>query len=166
MVKDLHFPRQYAAIFLVFLALDQWLKWYIRATFSEGEVRPFPWPGVFELKLAYNEGIAFGLAQGRGVLFAPVAIVIFIAVSVWAAKNKENKGKIQIPLGLISAGAVGNLIDRLWLGKVTDMFWFRPINFPVFNIADACLTVAVVMLFIHSLIFDGKNQEDKTLRPG
>lgn len=161
MVKGLHFPRQYAAIFAIFLVLDQFLKWYIRANWYEGQVKPFPWPGVFELKLAYNEGIAFGLAQGRGVYFAPVAVVIFIAVSYWAAKSKDNRGKIQVPLGLIAAGALGNLIDRVWLGKVTDMFWFRPINFPVFNIADACLTVAVFLLFIHSLIYDEKSEKKR-----
>jgi signal peptidase II len=51
----------------------------------------------------------------------------------------------------LAAGAIGNLIDRLWMQKVTDMFWFRPINFPVFNIADSCITVAAIILVVKGM---------------
>jgi len=54
----------------------------------------------------------------------------------------------HVALALVASGAVGNLIDRVWKQKVTDMFWFRAIDFPVFNIADACISVGVVLLFI------------------
>jgi signal peptidase II len=53
---------------------------------------------------------------------------------------------------MIGAGAIGNLIDRLAFGQVTDMFWFRAIDFPVFNVADACITVGVILLFIASMV--------------
>lgn len=56
-----------------------------------------------------------------------------------------------VTLGMLAAGAIGNLIDRLWMGKVTDMFWFRLINFPVFNVADACITVSAILLAIMSI---------------
>jgi signal peptidase II len=49
-------------------------------------------------------------------------------------------------MGLLAAGALGNLFDRVAFGKVTDMFYFRAINFPVFNVADACITIAAGLL--------------------
>jgi lipoprotein signal peptidase len=54
-------------------------------------------------------------------------------------------------MALLCAGALGNLIDRIWDKRVTDMFWFRAIDFPVFNVADVCITAAGVMLGVSVL---------------
>lgn len=140
-------PWLYLALVTGLLALDQWSKHVVRETFILGQAKPYPWPGVFELKLAYNEGIAFGMMQGRGQLFAPVAAIIAIGATWYAWKHLQVRG-LQILLGLLTAGAIGNMIDRLREGRVTDMFWFRAINFPVFNVADVCLTFAAIGLIV------------------
>lgn len=130
------------------LVLDQAVKWWVRGNLAPGQYLPGgkPWPGVFEITLSYNEGVAFGMFQGRGVLLTPVAIAIG-GFAVWyALKNRNDPAWSLLAMGLLCAGAIGNLIDRLWLGKVTDMFYFRPINFPVFNVADACITLAAALL--------------------
>lgn len=144
-------PNIFLGITLGLLAIDQLVKFWVRSSFVLGEARPYPWPGVFELKLTYNEGIAFGIAQGHGTMFAPIALLIAALTTWYAFKPNHQAKSLQTALGLLTAGAIGNLIDRVWMGRVTDMFWIRAINFPVFNIADVCLTFSVVLLFLISM---------------
>ncbi len=113
-----------------------------------GSIGALPWPGVFEITLNYNEGIAFGLMQGAGVLMAPIAVAIAGAAGWYSIRHPREAPLSHIAMGLLAAGALGNLVDRLVFRRVTDMFYFRPINFPVFNLADACITVATVLLLI------------------
>jgi signal peptidase II len=135
------------SVALGMLVLDQASKEVTRRAFAEGEAFPL-WPNVFELTLAYNKGIAFGMLQGAGVFLTPVAILIAGAAAWHSMRHPRESVWMHTAMGLLAAGAIGNLIDRLWLGKVTDMFWFRLINFPVFNVADSCITVATVMLIL------------------
>ena len=107
-----------------------------------------PWPGIFELTLTYNQGIAFGMFDGHGKFLSPIAIIIAAGATWYSLKHPDESWPSHLAMGLIGAGSIGNLIDRVWLGKVTDMFWFRLINFPVFNVADSCITVAVCILII------------------
>ena len=139
-------PRLYWALFIAFIAIDQAVKVWARGAMVESGSIPVPWPGVFELKLVYNQGVAFGMLQGMGVILAPVALAIVVFASLHSYKHKEDSPWLHIGLGLLSAGALGNLYDRIFHGKVTDMFWIRAIDFPVFNIADACISVAAVLL--------------------
>jgi len=144
--------------FLALLLVDQITKGMARAALNNGDwfantrvigsLSPLPAPGIFELKLIYNEGIAFGLLQGMGVFMAPIAILVSLYVA-WYSRTLPAKPTLpHVALGLIASGAIGNMIDRIWLGRVTDMFWFRAIDFPVFNIADACITVGTALFFI------------------
>lgn len=130
------------------LALDQATKAWARNTFVEHQSPGFPWPGVFELTLTYNKGIAFGMLQGAGVFLAPIAVAIAVAAWMYSHRNDSDGPLSHTAMALLASGALGNLYDRIALGKVTDLFWFRLINFPVFNIADACITVAAGLLII------------------
>lgn len=137
----------FLAIFLGMLALDQLTKHWARSGFAVGQVFPL-WPGVFELTLTYNRGIAFGLFEGAGHLFAPIAIAIAVGAGAFSYRHPSEPKVAHVALGLMAAGAIGNLIDRMWLGKVTDMFWIRAVNFPVFNVADVCITFAAAVLAV------------------
>lgn len=112
---------------------------------------------MFELKLVYNEGVAFGMMQGAGIYLTPVAVGIAVLAG-WYSWNhgKEHTG-LHVTCALLAAGSIGNLADRLAHGKVTDMFWIRAINFPVFNLADVCITVAGV-LFIFGALKDASHK--------
>lgn len=143
--------------FLFFLILDQAVKAWVRTSLFEHQSPGFPWPGVFEITLTYNKGIAFGMYQGFGVLFAPIAIIITLFSIFGSYRNPSAPRLFHFSLGLVAAGAIGNLIDRLWLGKVTDMFWFRLINFPVFNVADACISVAAILLAWYWIFGEGRS---------
>jgi len=135
------------------IVLDQITKWWARAAAEGVENRTLanPWPGVFELKLVYNEGIAFGMLQGFGILLWPIAIGIALAAGLYSFRHPRESPVSHVAMGLLAAGAIGNLIDRVLAGKVTDMFYVRAINFPVFNVADVCITFAAILLSFHWL---------------
>lgn len=132
------------------LVLDQAVKFWAREAVDGRENASIMalWPGVFELTLVFNRGIAFGQLQGYGVLLTPIALLI-AGGSIWYSMKHPQASRVyHIIAALFAAGALGNLIDRLFLGKVTDMFDLRLIKFPVFNVADACITVSGVIMVI------------------
>jgi signal peptidase II len=146
----------YSAIFFATLALDQWSKAAVRDAIPvSGSLGGKPWPGVFEITLTYNEGIAFGMLQGAGVFMSPIAVIIagLTASLSWRAPQAK-VWPYHAMLALFASGALGNMIDRIRDGKVTDMFWFRAINFPVFNVADVCISIATLLLLVGA--FDGE----------
>lgn len=138
-------------LFIGMLVLDQVVKFFAREAVDGREgasIYPL-WPNVFELTLVYNRGIAFGQLQGYGVLLTPIALIITGGAIWYSAKHPQASKIYHIVASLFAAGALGNLIDRLFdEGKVTDMFDFRLIGFPVFNIADACITVSGVIMVL------------------
>ncbi|MCH8978915.1 MAG: signal peptidase II [Armatimonadetes bacterium] len=135
------------------LALDQTSKFWARAAAEgvEGRIFLVPWPGVFEFKLVFNEGIAFGMLRGLGVWLAPIGVIIAGGAAWYSLKHPQESRATHVTMALLAAGAVGNLIDRIAFGKVTDMLWVRAINFPVFNVADVCITAAGAMLALSAI---------------
>lgn len=148
-------PWLFLIVFIAFIAIDQLVKAWARHTLLEYQSPGFPWPGVFEITLTYNAGIAFGKFQGAGVIFTPVALAIALLCGVFSFRNSKLSNLTHVSLGMLAAGAIGNLIDRLWFGKVTDMLWFRLIDFPVFNVADTCITISACLLILQ-FVFEGK----------
>jgi len=139
----------FLTVLLTMLLVDQSVKEWVREVIPRGGslsgAKPFP--GVFEITLNYNQGIAFGLFQGRANLMTPIALIIAIGAAVYSLRNQHEGLLMHIAMGLLASGALGNLYDRLFDPRgVTDMFWFRLIDFPVFNVADACITVATILL--------------------
>lgn len=110
------------------------------------------WDGVFELLYIENRGAAFGMLQGKLLFFLLIAVVV-LAGAVFAVVRMPATRK-YLPLHLIamflSAGAVGNMIDRFTRGYVVDFFYFKLIDFPVFNVADIYVTVS---MFVFILLF-------------
>ena len=129
------------------LIFDQWVKTWVRTNMRLDQSIAW-WPNVFELRYAKNSGIAFGQLEGKGVLLTPVAILIAIGAVVYIYRHPKESRWNHVAFGLLASGAVGNLYDRVVAHEVTDMFYFRLINFPIFNIADACITIATIMLMI------------------
>jgi signal peptidase II len=131
------------------LVIDQLVKFWVRSTMIPTQSLSAPWPGVFEIELTYNKGIAFGMLQGLGIYLAPVAIAIAILAGAYSYRNPQESPWLHASLGLIASGALGNLYDRAFHGKVTDMFSLVIIHFPVFNVADSCITVGATILVLH-----------------
>ena len=149
------------AVILVIVAvlIDQYTKYLAVTHLKDGPAFVLI-DNVFELNYLENRGAAFGLLQNRQIFFVYVAILIF-AFILYCYVRIPKTGR-YLPLRLcgifIVAGAAGNLIDRIRLGYVVDFFYFRLIDFPVFNVADIYVTVSFAVLLI--LIFFRYKEEE------
>lgn len=106
--------------------------------------------GVLELNYLENRGAAFGMLQNQKIFFVFVALVFLAVICFVLYKTPADKkyNKLHILLTFISAGAIGNLIDRLRLDYVVDFIYFSIINFPIFNVADIYVTCSTLILVI------------------
>ncbi len=110
---------------------------------------------VFELNYLENRGAAFGMFQNQKILFVIIAILMLLAVGYVLFKMPMTKkyGLLEFILVFISAGAIGNMIDRVKMNYVVDFFYFILINFPIFNVADIYVSVSCVILAILILFY-------------
>ena len=141
-----------AALSLALLGLDQWVKHYVTVNIPLGEAQPFL-PGLVELRTVHNYGAALSSFSGMRWLLVAVTSVIVIAVAVVLLRRI-----VRHPLGvaagfLILSGGVGNIIDRVRLGYVVDMFNLLFMNYPVFNVADILVVCGAVLGCIYYLWF-------------
>lgn len=138
-----------AAIILVILGvmLDQYTK-YLAIIHLKGQNPLVIFKNVFELQYLENRGAAFGLLQNRQFFFF-ISVMIISIVIIWFYTRVPMNRKF-LPLRLcavfIMAGAIGNCIDRVTQRFVVDFFYFKLINFPIFNVADIYVTVATFLL--------------------
>ena len=114
-------------------------------------------PGIIGLRYAENRGAAFSLFSGYPRLLGVLSLIILIAAFLWL--RRKNLAPFPLfALSLMAGGAAGNMLDRLIRGFVPDMIETLFISFPVFNIADSCLTVGCVLMMA-SLLFRPKDWE-------
>ena len=109
------------------------------------------------LQLQKNHGGVFGILQGKGYLFILLTMVALGFVGWMVHKARPEQRLLRVALGLVTAGAIGNLIDRLWFGYVRDFIYIERINYPAFNLADTCICVAAAILFVE-ILREGKGQ--------
>lgn len=146
-------------ISIVMIVIDQITKYVVRSNLFEYQMKPFlpSWNWV----LVYNKGAAFSFLGDQSgwqkVMFGLIALVVSIGI-VYYLLRKNYQLISGFAFSLILAGAVGNLIDRLIAGKVTDFIdWYVGTHhWPAFNFADSCISVGVALLIIESLFFTGK----------
>lgn len=134
---------------LALVALDQGTKAWVRHSFVLGESRPLI-DGILHLTYVRNTGAAFGLLQGQGPLLVAITVALGAFALTQRAKLKEARRGERLALTLAASGALGNLIDRLWFGWVTDFVDLRV--WPVFNVADAAIFVGVLLFAWYTLI--------------
>jgi signal peptidase II len=124
------------------VALDQATKALVRATIEPGERRAV-FPGV-ELVHTENTGVAFGALSGGGAVVTVVIALALVALLGYFATHVR-RPLFWLPTGMLLGGAIGNVIDRVRAGAVTD-FVQIPLGFPAFNVADMSITIGVVVL--------------------
>ena len=139
---------------LLLIGLDQIVKFLITSHMALYDTIPVI-KQVFHITYIQNKGAAWGSLQGkRYFLLAITILVLAFLVYFYVRMLKLNRYKdLRILFIFVFSGAVGNMIDRIRLGYVIDMFDFRLINFPVFNVADIYVTVAAFLLVILILIY-------------
>lgn len=128
------------------ILLDQITKFLVRVNLAQGDVwSPWPWLLPYARVVHwYNTGVAFGMLQGQNWFFAILAVIIASAIFILYPRFSGEDWLPRLALALQFGGAVGNLIDRIYVGHVTDFISIG--NFAVFNIADASITIGVLML--------------------
>jgi signal peptidase II len=133
--------RRAAAVVAAVLIADQLTKQLVRSSIALGDSRHLL-PGI-TLVHAQNSGIAFSLFTGSEAGVIVVAAVVLGAVLTYFARHREQRW-MWLACGLIVGGALGNLVDRLRVGMVTD--FIKLPDWPAFNVADASITIGVVAL--------------------
>ena len=149
-------------VIVVIVTLDQWSKWAIKTSFQLYESKPVI-QDIFHFTYVTNDGMAFGLSFPGGkhiLLVMTILLTGFIVGFLW--KEKDGHPLVKYGLALILSGAIGNLIDRLFYGKVVDFLDVMVGNFHwyIFNVADSAVTVGMVLFLIHSFLIE-EPSEDK-----
>ena len=145
----------YAILAVVLVIADQVVKFLIRSNLELGESVPFI-PHILNLTYYQNTGAAFSLFREHTWLLALISAVVSVALVAVMVRRVFRHPAGQVILAVILAGAVGNLIDRVLFGYVTDMFQTIFINFAVFNVADCCLVCGVIAMMVYVLFFYDK----------
>jgi signal peptidase II len=163
--------QDYLFLFLfsgAIIALDQWTKYLVREKLPFQAIwSPWPWLTPYARIVHWkNTGAAFGIFQGFGNVFTILAIIVSIAILYYFPQVPRRDWTLRLAMGLQLAGAVGNLIDRLFIGSVTDFISVG--NFAVFNIADASISIGVAILVLGMLAKEreGYLEERERLRKG
>jgi len=139
--------RLAGALALLTIALDQGAKALIEANLTSGERVDVL--GPLDLTLAHNDGVAFGLAAGGGAALIALTLVALGFVGLLFARDPTRPG-MWVAVGLLAGGAIGNLIDRVRAGAVTD--YVDLLSWPPFNLADVAITLGVVALALSYLV--------------
>ncbi|MCE5484044.1 signal peptidase II [Staphylococcus pseudintermedius] len=147
-------------ITLIILIGDQLTKFIIRTQMTLGESFAVV-PKFLYITSHRNNGAAWGILSGKMTFFYIITIIVLIALIVFYIKEVKNNMLMQIAISLLFSGALGNFIDRVSSGEVVDfidtvIFGY---DFPIFNIADASLTIGVVLLII--VLLKDQNQKGK-----
>jgi len=125
--------------------------------------------GYWDWRLSFNPGSAFGLfhsAEGARVLLSIVGVLAVLGMGWMVRKARDNQTVLLWALGLVAGGAIGNLIDRIYFGVVTDFtlwHWKTSAEWPVFNVADVVLVVGVGLLLLDVGKDGKKDKKDKKL---
>jgi signal peptidase II len=156
--------RIFSIVAILGLVADQLTKMWARGNLAPG--KPQAWFSLWSWDLSFNPGSAFGLFSSQaGARWALtiVGIVAAIAILVMLAKRNDGERWLAAALGLVFSGALGNVIDRLLYGKVTDFISWHvgTTKWPTFNVADAALVIGVVLLFF--VMPSEKSKKEKKL---
>ena len=139
---------------LVLILFDQFTKYMAVAHLKDQN--PFVLiQNIFQLQYLENSGAAFGLLQGKKVLFLIVTFAFLIAAGFLFYKLPLGRKyePLRIVIVVLASGAIGNMLDRVFRNYVVDFFYFEWIDFPIFNVADIYVTLSAATLFILLLFY-------------
>ena len=143
----------------IIVLLDQWTKQLVRTQVPFGQSwSPWPWLEPYARIVHWqNTGAAFGMLQNFGLVFTILAFIVAIAILYYYPRVPRSEWAMRLAMTLQMSGAVGNLIDRLTQGTVTDFISVG--NFAVFNVADASISVGTAILVLAVWISERKQRK-------
>jgi signal peptidase II len=139
--------RRDLAFFLIaagIIAFDQFTKWLVRSNLSLGETWPANSDAFIRIIHVVNSGAAFGILQGQTLFLIVTSCLGLAAIVLYYIYPPMEHGIIRVALGMQLGGAIGNLIDRVRMGEVTDFVDVG--DFPTFNVADASISVSIAVV--------------------
>ena len=141
------------------IILDQWTKALVRTNIPFGGYwSPWPWLAPYARIVNWdNTGAAFGMFQGFNGVLSILAIIVAVFIFYYYPKLSENDWPMRIAMGLMLGGALGNFVDRIMMGRVTDFISVG--SFAVFNVADSSITIGVILLIL--IVWYRDRQEKK-----
>ena len=131
--------------------LDQLSKVAMIHQLRLGQVQP-ALPGLLQWRLVENTGAAFSLFHGGVLWLGLISLLISLGLTFWLLRHPPRRRLNAVAYGLLLTGALGNGLDRWFRGAVVDWIELVPINFPVFNLADVAINVAVALLLLDALL--------------
>ncbi|KXG75972.1 signal peptidase II [Thermotalea metallivorans] len=131
--------------------LDQISKYMVQSRLAVNESLPVI-QNIFHITYVHNFGAAFGILKNQKYFFIVITLAVIIGIFLFLHTQSKVHGMVKYSLMMITGGAIGNLIDRIWLGYVRDFFDFR--IWPVFNIADMAIVCGAVLLSYYLIILD------------
>jgi signal peptidase II len=165
--------ERYAFLFTIaglIITLDQWTKYLVRSNLAFQETwSPWAWLSPYARIVHWkNTGAAFGIFQNLNTVFAVLAVVVTIAIIYFFPRVEKGEWPLRIALSMQMGGALGNLIDRLTQGYVTDFVSLG--RFAVFNVADASISMGVAVLVVgvwlterkHAAAVQKKGEDEQT----
>ena len=157
--KEVLYKLSYPVLIILLVVLDLFSKDYAANNFLFAQSYTTFIPFI-DFLLIYNSGIAFGIFDGYGNLASNLLLVITIFILIYLIRLlvKEKVKIAKLALSLITAGALGNIIDRFIDGKVTDFLHleFGSFSFFIFNLADAFITLGAILIIYFELIYKAK----------
>ena len=153
--KTIQFIGVDCILMVILTLLDQWTKsLVVHHLKDQSDIILIP--GIFRLHYLENRGAAFGILQGKKIFFVFFTLVVLCMIAYLYLKRIPDEKKFRLMDGiciLFFAGALGNFIDRVFRNYVVDFFYFKLIDFPVFNVADIYVTVAAFAMIILGLFY-------------
>tara|TARA_B100001564_G_C20480097_1_gene596693 strand:- start:307 stop:801 length:495 start_codon:yes stop_codon:yes gene_type:complete len=158
--KEALYNLRFIILIILLVTIDLVSKSFAINNLSFGESSTTLLPFI-KLLLIYNSGIAFGIFGNGGMLASNILLLITLLISsylIWMIINETQKNK-KYSLSIITAGALGNIIDRVIDGQVTDFLHLEILNFSffVFNLADAFITIGAILIIYFEIIYRPKN---------
>lgn len=153
----------YYILIAILVGVDQLVKFWTVSTLDLHETMSFI-PNVLSFFYLQNDGAAWGMLSGQMWLFYIITVVVVIALVVMLHQEGKQSKFLATGLAFMIAGALGNFIDRLHLNYVIDMFQLEFMNFPIFNVADVCLTIGVIIMLLYVLLANDDSPKKKRVK--
>jgi signal peptidase II len=143
-----HPGRLFGITAVAVLVTDQVTKLVVRSTLPVGVSKPGFIPHIIDLTSVRNSGAAFGLFPGQRPVFLLTSLLVLFAIAAYWRRARPREWPVVAALATVAGGSIGNLIDRAFIGYVTDFFEFAFMQFPVFNVADMGIVCGVAVLMV------------------
>ena len=153
----LHFKKYkhkyFAVIMCILLIAVDYITKFLAVEFMPKDTTITVIPYLFDFRFLLNEGAAFGMLQNNRWIFMSATVIFLIAGIFYFIRLKSNEKFLGYVIMLIVSGGIGNMVDRVFTGKVVDFITFGFMDFPSFNVADCCVVIGCILWVLY-ILFD------------